>query len=163
MTLEWNTIFQGVQAIGQLAGVAVAFYAVRLVHNYTTRRDKTEFLRNVWHEQQQLNLATLGNEDALEQFEKIVYGDAHVPDRNETKRRFHIFLYLNRIQHYSFAYKNNLLTKQEYVALAERTLRLIKREQPLIEYLLRERGYDPEFAREVLEQLKAVTPVASRK
>lgn len=52
----------------------VAFYAVRLVQNYTREKDEADFIRNRWNEQAQINLACLQNDDVLAAHEEVVYG-----------------------------------------------------------------------------------------
>jgi len=140
---------QAVQAIGQVTAAAVAVYAVRLVYNYTKKKDRAEFLRSLWHEQQLINMHTLSSPDSLEQFEKIVYGDAYNASSQDIRRRFLIFMVLNRVQHYFFGFQNNLIDRAEYEDLAMRSLRLLKRQEDLVISLVKERGYSDVFSDEV--------------
>jgi len=163
---NWALVATWIQAFGQVAAAFVALYAVRLVHQYTARKDKeeqeytrkrdrAEFLRNVWHGQQLINISIL--ESGLwEDFEKVVYGDTHKANRPDATKLLHIFLALNKIQDYFFAVKYGIIDNDEYKAFAKASLRLVKHHEEVLKHTLHNRGYSEDFAKSITELLTEV-------
>jgi hypothetical protein len=153
--LWWSQIAQGVGAIGSATvsgGIAIALYI------YTRRRDKLDFLRSRWAEQQNINIHQLETDGDIELFEKMVYGQDFQSDAESARRRVQVFLILNMIQHHYFARTHRIITKSEFKNYAITSLGLLHREQNLVDYLLRERGYSPEFRRTINGLFKETKP-----
>ena len=150
-------VFQMLQGVGQVAAAIIALYAVHLVQAYTRKRDQADFIRSRWSEQAQLNLLYLENEGALDIHEEIVYG-RKMADRRRAKKFFILFSMLNQVQHLFIASQHGVLDKLEFEKYALQALRLIKREQPIVNYLLTQRGYSEDFAQVVLGLIDRVEP-----
>lgn len=128
------------------------------VHRYARRRDRLEFMRHRWAEQQNINLAQLNNPENATSFEKIVNGKDHNGDVENNKRLNQIFLYINQIQHLYLAYQHKMINEREFEQLAIPTLRLIAREQKLIDFILLNRGYGEHFVSKVRVLLHKLEP-----
>jgi hypothetical protein len=154
----WLFVFQMLQALGQAGSVVVAFYAVWLVQRYTRQKDGADFLRNRWNEQAQLNIACIQSDEVLKAHEEIVYG--RTPSDLRTSRRYFVmFSMLNQIQHLFIAYEHNVLDRDEFERAAIQTVKLLKREQTTVAYLLAERGYSQRFANAIIPLFaKVVAP-----
>jgi hypothetical protein len=155
--LFWAQIAQG---FGALLSVLVALYIAMQVHNYTRRRDKLEFMRQRWHEQQTINLAVLSNPELIKVAETITYGYALDGPKDLSKKFYYLFLMINQIHHHYLAYSFGIYSLREFRRFSLPTLSLIAREAETIEYLLTERGYLEDFRQEVLSLLKKATPPA---
>lgn len=154
----WLFVAQMLQGVGQIGAVVVAYCALRLVQNYTRKKDAADFIRNRWNEQAQLNLLCIQNDEALATHEKIVYGQEPV-DQKHSRRYFVIFAMINQIQHLYIALKHGILDQSEFESNALETVRLLKREQSTVTYLLTERGYAGDFRNAILPLFKkAVAP-----
>jgi hypothetical protein len=152
--MDW----QMVQGIGQVGAMIVAFYAVRLVQNYTHKKDEADFIRNRWNEQAQLNLICIQNDEALTAHEEIVYGQP-MYDIKQSRRFFVIFSMLNQIQHLYIAFRHGILEKDEFESYALQTAKLLKREEATVKYLLAQRGYASDFKDAVVPLLaRAIAP-----
>ncbi len=57
---------------------------------------------------------------------------------------------LNQIQHLFIACQHNVIDKDEFENYAMQTIRLLKREQPTVTYLLTQRGYSQNFKDAIL-------------
>jgi len=154
--MDLNLVFQGLQAAGQVMAAGAAIYAVLLVHSYTRRKDRVDFLRNMWHEQQLTNYHALSSEGVLRDFETIVYGKGHDVSTDTARKYFILFVNLNKMQSYWFAKENSLISEKECDDFMRKSLPLIKREEDLVKYFLKERGYYAEFATMILELLPHV-------
>jgi hypothetical protein len=154
----WLFVFQMLQALGQAGSVVVAFYAVWLVQRYTRQKDGADFLRNRWNEQAQLNIACTQSDEVLKAHEEIVYGRTP-SDLSTARRYFVIFSMLNQIQHLFIAYEHSVLDRDEFESAAIQTVKLLKREQTTVAYLLAERGYSQRFANAIIPLFaKVVAP-----
>ena len=141
-------------AITALATVVISFFVGR----YTRQRDKSEIDLLRWQLQQEQNIACVTNDDLLESFERITYGDDHNYDKYTSTKLFHIFLRLNLVMHYYVAFKNRIISKREFENNAIPTLRLFARQTEIITYALEQRGYPADFGKEVLRLLSSVEP-----
>jgi hypothetical protein len=153
--LWWSQIAQGIGAICSSAiggGIAFALY------RYTRRRDRLDFLRSRWTEQQNINIHQLESDGDIQLFEQMVYGHDFHSDPASARKRVHCFLVLNMIQHHYFAWTHGIISKAEFESYATTTLSLMHREKTLVDYLLRERGYTPEFRRTINELFGKTRP-----
>jgi len=125
---------------------------------YTHRKDKLDLLVSRWNKQQEFNFHILNSDNAIVDFEKLVYGSERKVDVKEAKRYTYLFVILNFIQTNWLAMKLGILTKKEYKEQAIPTLSLVARNKEVIVYLLNERGYSKEFMREIELLLKEATP-----
>jgi hypothetical protein len=113
--------------------------------NTRARKDEADFIRNRWNEQTQLNLACINNDTALAAHEQIVYGEGATIDLDLARKYFVNFLMLNQIQHLFIAMNHRVLTRAEFDTYGLQILRLLKREEGTVNYLLDERGYSDAF------------------
>ena len=158
MTLEqWVTLSQLFQGLGSVLTVLVTLYIAIIVQKYTIKKDKFDIFRFIWGEQQAINVAMLNSGDSLSVFEKIVYGDNHVVDKETSQKYCLLFIVINGLQHFFYSYKNELMSKEELDLCCLPTARMLKREENTVSYLLTERGYSPEFS----EYLKCLIADAS--
>ncbi len=142
---NWLFLFQMLQGVGQVGAVLAALYAVRLVQKYTREKDEADFIRNRWNEQTQLNLVCIHSDTALKSHEEIVYGEGVTVNLDLARKYFVIFSMLNQIQHLFIAINHRILTRAEFDTYALQTLRLLKRQEETVNYLLDERGYSDGF------------------
>lgn len=142
-----------------LSAIVGAWIAYNL-YAYTKRRDKTELFRSMWESQQELNLLLLVNDEEQGIFEGLVYGDDGALDIKTAKIYTLLFLIINRIQNYYFAWKNGIFRRSEFRKYAIATLSLVHNQRDTINYLLDERGYTSDFAAEVRHLLRSTHPPA---
>lgn len=157
----WLFWAQTAQGFGALLSVLVAIYVALQVHNYTRRRDKLEFMRQRWHEQQTVNLALLSDPDLLKMAETITYGHEFGQVTYLPKKFYYLFLIINQIHHHYLAYLFGIYSLKEFRKFSLPTLSLIAREAKTIEYLVTERGYAEDFRKEVIFLLAKATPPAA--
>lgn len=155
---DWTFISQLLQGFGQILSVGMAFYALRLVQNYTEKKDRADFIRNQWNEQALLNVTILQNEQLLAVNERLVYGNSFKPTTEEAQLYFLLFTKINRIHHLYIALKHGILTREDFKTNSIPTVKLMKREEDTVRYLLAERGYSQDFANELLSMFENVEP-----
>jgi hypothetical protein len=155
--LFWAQLAQG---FGSMLSVLVALYVAMLLHNYSRRRDRLEFMRQRWHEQQQINLALTSDMELLKIAEFITYGRELRDTPKLSKKFYYLFLIINQIHHHYLSYQFGIYSRKEFRRYSLPTVSLIVREAPTIMYLVAERGYSVEFEREMLLLLKDATPPA---
>src|ERR1700733_4116018 len=124
--LFWAQIAQGVGAMGSMIISGIIAFAL---YRYTQRRDRLDFLRSRWTEQQLVNLHQLESEDNLSTFEHMVYGEAYGFDPKRAKEFFQVFLIINQIQHHWFAKKHKIIDDTEFRRYAIPTLSLLHRKK----------------------------------
>jgi hypothetical protein len=159
-TAQWEFASTIAQGIGSILSVALAWWAAAKVYEYTKRKDRLDFLNQKWSIQQDINLQTLGNRDLAVDFEKIVYGDHQPVDEDVARRHFTLFLMLNLVQSDWFAYRENMITLDEFRQFALAKLNLLARQAEMVRYLVDSRGYPTDFAEEVKALMKRTTPIA---
>ena len=150
----WSSIAQGVGGIGSVfASTAVAV----IVYRYTNRKDRFEYLSKRWQSQQDLNIAALQDSNLLIASEKLIYGENYTVDIDRARKYFYIFTILNMILQIYIGFKLKIIPIDEYNAHCRTTVRLLKNEESLVIYLLKERGYSEDFSNEVRSLLKEAT------
>ncbi|MGF1456874.1 MAG: hypothetical protein ACFB6R_16015 [Alphaproteobacteria bacterium] len=149
-----------ITSIATVISSAVLLFIAFTVHRYTKRKDKVNLLYQQWSYQQQINMIRITNDKSLEFFEKIVYGDDVEIDIDQSRRFHELFLVINRIHHLWLSKYYGVLNKKEFAFFASPTIKLIKRQEKLISYLLLERGYPPQFRDEFLDLMEKVDPPA---
>lgn len=65
---------------------------------------------------------------------------------------------LNQVQLLYIAYKHGVLDKEEFEDSAMQTIKLLKRNQEIAEYLLKERGYSINFRSATMPLFDRATP-----
>jgi hypothetical protein len=100
--LFWAQVAQG---FGAMLSVLVALYVALLLHNYTRRRDRLEFMRQRWHEQQEINLALTRDTELLKLAEFITYGRELADSPKLSKKFYYLFLIINQIHHLYLSYQ----------------------------------------------------------
>ncbi len=153
--LFWAQVAQG---FGSMLSVLVALYVALLLHGYTRRRDRLEFMRQRWHEQQEINLALTRDMELLKMAEFITYGRELPGSPKLSKKFYYLFLIINQIHHLYLSYQFGIYSRREFRRYSLPTVSLIAKETPTIKYLLAERGYSEEFEREMLLLLRDATP-----
>lgn len=149
------------QAFGAIIQLIITIYIAAIVQIYARRRDFLDFMYRRWNEQQQLNISDLQSPGDLMILEKMVYGSSFLDDTEEIKKRIHIFIYLNMVQHYYVAQQAKILTRRQCENYAMATLVLICREKDEISYLLT-RGYTEDFRIFVMSLLEKTRPIEPR-
>lgn len=155
-----------VQSIATVVGVAmtiaiaVLLYLERQERNRELlRRERFERHALAWKYQQELNEKALTVKGWLEEFEGIVYGvepeEINLP---AAKKRFMLFIRLNILQDLWMERQEDLIDEGEFKARATTYLRLIKRQESLVDHLLTERGYIVAFGATIRSLLKDVEP-----
>src|SRR5262249_16127719 len=71
-------------------------------------------------------------------------------DKKLSRKFFVIFALLNQIQHLFIAMRHGVLDNAEFETYAMQTIRLLKREQSTVAYLLTQRGYAQDFKETIL-------------
>lgn len=118
-----------------------------VVYFYTKRRDRLQFHHETWSLRQQINMMTISNPEVMNEFEEIVNGKTI--DKKTSMKMLLIFMNINNIQNYYFAYMNKIITKKEYENYAIDVLDLLCRQGDLLNYCIDNRGYDDDFANDI--------------
>jgi hypothetical protein len=95
------------------------------VHKYVRRKDRLEFLRQRWAEQQQINIAQLNNPKNAAVFEKIVNGANHQASEDDNRRLYQAVRQRCCVRSYLFPKINGLLDKMIWLRFSGTFLNLI--------------------------------------
>ncbi|WP_144304728.1 hypothetical protein [Oceanidesulfovibrio indonesiensis] len=147
--------------IGQIVTAMMLVFISINVHGYTKRRDRLDFFLNTWSQAQDNNLNALANDNMLRSFEEVVYGDAYKVDIDVARSFFNCFLIINRVQNFYFAYRNKIISLNEFKSMAIPTIRLLSRQKEMVTYLVNERGYSDDFVKVFLALLNDSEPYSS--
>lgn len=151
MLLSLQTLSNIMQIVTGIAACSIAF----IVYRHGKKKDKEELTERSWSAQQQLNLATINDDDIQVAYDVIVSGNTeNVDDRILKKATFLTFILLNRIQLIWNGHKAGIFSKAELLKETIPTISLIVRNTDILNYCLT-RGYDDEFSQFVKSQIPA--------
>jgi hypothetical protein len=105
-----------------------------------------------------LYVAALNSPEMMKPFEAIIYGTTE-PNVELGRKFFHLFIYINIVQHYFYAAEEGLISDRELETLAKPTLDLMAREKEMLEYLVKQRGYVKKFQDRFLQMMEDAEPV----
>jgi hypothetical protein len=156
---DWQLVSALAQGLGSILSVVITAWIAVMVRRYTKRKDHLDFLNHKWSIQQQINLDTLGRCDLALDFERMVYGDSAPVSEADASRNIALFLQINLIQSDWFAYREKMISLEEFNSYTLSKLNMLVRQRPLIEYLLEHRGYHRDFADHVKTLIKEARPL----
>lgn len=142
MNIDWEAVGAIASVIGALITLGIAW----MVHDYTVRRDKAAIIHEMWKQQQEWNLTAAASPSHAVAVEQMVYGLTPKSEEERMALNACMFFFINRINHIYDAYSLGILSWPEFEREARSTIPLIAGQKELLDALLDNRGYDPEFA-----------------
>ena len=152
------------QGIGSIGTMLVTIIISSMVYRYTKRKDRLDLYLRRWSVQQDVNISTISSDSNLIAAEKSIYGPDASVDIMEGRIYYNLFMRINMLQMMYFGYKEGLINKSELYVSSIHTAKLLYNSKELVSYLLRERGYTPDFLAHLHEIIdKAGSPAPRRK
>ncbi len=146
----WLFVFQMLQGIGQIGSVAVAFYVLYLVQDYTRGKDAADQKRNFNESWQFFNELAI-REDNIETYRHVWFPEG---DKTTIKRRLLFFIVLNNLHNAYSGNVHGIFSDEFWRSSAEDQARVLSPYREEVENLLDNYGYEPSFVRIFKDFLK---------